>query len=157
MESNIEIDKELVDSIEYLLSVEKPQLIAEDQKSQNAFIYLKNAVKYKFNSLELELFLEKKCADLISNVLYYIASISDNLDVEDYFKRIDSNTTKLQNLYTILELINHLLTLSVQINLEFQRTRLIEAHFFLLNSEKFIANSLKNNMKKIFHLTFSNI
>jgi hypothetical protein len=161
MDSSTEsdIDSGLIESLNFLLDLKEPSLIALNEKCHVHLLYILNSVKHSFTDSDYELLIERNFYQLLMEIIHHLSAICHEFDIENYLKKpLDLNSNKIQIFYTVLQLIYSLVHKSIKLCLKFNETTLlIQALFNVLKNNVFIDKCLKSNMLKVFEFIVSSL
>ena len=152
--TNPPVDTKLIEALDYLNNIKNPSLMVKDELFHSSLIYIKSSLFINQN-LDLNIFLEKNSHEVFSELLNYLCTMCDELDIDNYVEKQQppcENTVKVEMLFIILSLVNILISRSVKFNTHINKTLIIMGHFHLLRSDNFIEKCGKN--KLVYYLEF---
>jgi hypothetical protein len=133
--------------VEYFLSIKEPSILVNDQKSYKYFYYLKEILfeRAKADLIEWGYFTEKKCHDLFAQIINYLFTIRNELDLSEekldtqiFMENPSINSRRLFIFEWITFIINSILSKSLVFGFDFSWTIGFETFISIIKNLEFV-------------------
>jgi hypothetical protein len=167
--NNMEHTKEIPIYIEYFMSRHEPSIILNDEKAYRYVYSLKEILSDRVNadSIDWGYFTEKKCHELFAQIINYLFTIrneldlsEENLDTQSFIENPSINSRRLFIFEWIIIIINSVLSKSFKFGVEFIWTIGLDALVSILKDLKFSKILIEKDIQKntsVIPLCVSNI
>jgi len=152
--------------IEYFLSIKEPSILVNDQKSYKYFYYLKEILfdRAKADLIDWGYFTEKNCHELFAQIINYLYSIRNELDLSE--EKLDTqslvenpsiNSRRLFIFEWITFIINSILSKSLVFGFDFSWTKGFETLISIIKDLDFVEKIANSKFPIILFLIPANL